>query len=203
MPSGRTPPAASNRYRRMAHDTAVTFRAASVADSLAAAQVNLRSAHDSLPAVYAHADDLSVERRAAMFRRRFGAAFYRMVVAEAPGPGVVGFVDVGLPRNGRWGCDAELYAIYVLGPYQRSGVGRRLFELACEAVRAQGLDSMYLIVLQDNPSRAFYERLGGRALAHVPAGAVAGQDAHVIYAWSGLCRPTGAPPPTADPARPQ
>jgi GNAT superfamily N-acetyltransferase len=187
----------------MAHDSTVTFRTASVADSLAAARVNMRSAHDAMPAAHPPPDDVSIERRAAMFSRRFGAAFYRMVVAEAPGPGMVGFVDVGLPRNARWGCDAELYAMYVLGPYQRGGVGRRLFELACEAVRAQRLDSMYLIALQDNPCRAFYERLGGRTLAHLAAGAVAGQDAHVIYAWSGLCRPTAAPPPAAGPARPR
>jgi GNAT superfamily N-acetyltransferase len=129
-----------------------------------------------------------------MFRRRFGASFYRMHVAEAQGQGVIGFVDVGHPRDARWNCDAELYAIYVLKRYQGLGVGQRLFELACEAVLAQGLASMYLIALQDNPYRVFYDRLGGRPLAQVPAGAVAGQDAHVIYAWFDLRGRCANPP---------
>jgi len=165
------------------HHPVITWRQASIADSVAAAEVNVRSWQESLAGANAHPEDLSIERRAAMFGRRFGAAFYRMYVAEARQAGAVGFVDVGLPREARWRCDAELYAIYVLRAYQRAGVGQRLFRLACEAVIAEGLRSLYLIALQDNPYRTFYERLGGRLLAHRPAGAVPGQDAHVIYAW--------------------
>ena len=173
-------------------DSAVTWREASVADSAAAAEINIRSLQESFAGALPRPGDLSVERRAAMFRRRFDAAFYRMYIAEAPGRGPVGFVDVGRPRDARWNCDAELYAIYVLKRYQGSGVGRRLFGLAREAVLAAGLESMYLIALQDNPYRAFYERLGGRQLAQVPAGAVPGQDAHVIYAWLELREPASA-----------
>jgi ribosomal protein S18 acetylase RimI-like enzyme len=169
----------------------VTWREASAADSLAAAEVNVQSLQESFPGGYPV--DLSIDRRAAMYQRRFGAAFYRMYVAEARGRGVVGFVDVGGPRDARWNCDAELYAIYVLKPYQRSGVGQRLFELACGAVVAQGLESMYLIALQDNPYRGFYARLGGRPLAQLAAGAVPGQDAHVIYAWFDLRRRSSVP----------
>ncbi len=180
---------------------AVTWREASVADSLAAAEVNVRSWQESFAGGRWRQDagDLSVERRAAMFRRRFGASFYRMYVAEAPGEGVIGFVDVGRPRDARWNCDAELYAIYVLKPYQRQGLGHRLFELACDAVRAEGLRSMYLIVIEDSPYRIFYERLGGRQLAQRPAGAVPGQDAHVIYAWPDLRRGDPALPRPAAP----
>ncbi|HEU5296854.1 MAG TPA: GNAT family N-acetyltransferase, partial [Burkholderiaceae bacterium] len=111
-----------------------------------------------------------------------------------PGHGVVGFVDVGRARDARWNCNAELYAIYVLKAYQRGRLGQRLFALACEAVVAEGLDSMYLIALQDNPYRAFYERLGGQRLAQLGAGAVPGQDAHVIYAWPDLHRRRSSQP---------
>ncbi|HEU5296842.1 MAG TPA: hypothetical protein VFU71_18820, partial [Burkholderiaceae bacterium] len=70
---------------------AVICRAASVTDSFAVAEVNIRSLQESFPGRPMDPDDLSIERRAAMFRRRFGTAFYRMYVAEAPGHGVVGF----------------------------------------------------------------------------------------------------------------
>lgn len=164
----------------------VSCRQASVADSLAVAEVNIRSMQESFPHRPMHADDLSIERRAAMFRRRFEGDFYRMYVAEARISGVIGFVDVGRPRELRWNCDAELYAIYVLKAHQRSGLGCRLFDLARQAVVAEGLQSMYLIAMLDNPYQAFYERLGGRRHAQRPAGAVPGQDAHVIYAWLDL-----------------
>jgi len=161
-------------------------RLASAADSLSVAEVNIRSAQESFPRKPMRPEDMSIERRAAMFRRRFDGVFYRNYVAEAPGRGVIGFVDVGPPRELRWSCDAELYAIYILKAHQRRGLGRRLFDLACEAVVAEGLRSMYLIALLDNPYQAFYERLGGRRLALRPAGVVQGQDAHVIYAWPDL-----------------
>lgn len=166
---------------------AITWREARAGDSVAVAEVNLRAWQESFPERPLHRDDASLERRAAMFRRRFGAAFYWMHVAEARGR-VVGFVDVGAPRDARWNCEAELYAIYVLKAYQRCGVGRRLFELACDSVVFGGRTSMYLIALQDSPYRAFYERVGAHQLALRPAGAVPGQDAHVIYAWFNLPR---------------
>jgi ribosomal protein S18 acetylase RimI-like enzyme len=176
----------------------VTLRAATVADCIAAAEVNIRAWQQSFadrpPLV---AGDASVERRADLFRRRFDAPLYRMYVAEAQGQGVVGFVDVGPPREPGWHCDAELYAIYVLKPYQRTGVGSRLFELAWGAVLAAGLRSMYLIVLQDSPYRAFYERAGGRLLAQRAAGALPGQDAHAIYAWLDLRGRIGRDPGVA------
>lgn len=161
----------------------VTCRAATVHDSLAAALVNVRSWKASFPQ-RATETDLSVQRRAALFRQRFeGPGFYRMVVAEAANRGVVGFADVGAPRDAQWGRDVELYALYVLHPWQRRGVGGMLFACACEAVHAQGLASMVLIALEDSPYRVFYERHGGRVLARRGAGAVPGQDAHVVYVW--------------------
>lgn len=168
--------------------SAVTWRRATVADSVAVAEINIRSWQESFPDRPLHADDLSIERRAEMFRRRFGEAFYRMYVAEAGGEGVIGFVDVGMSRNARWHCDAELYAIYLLKAHQGRGFGRQLFDLACQAVVAQGLESMYLIALQDNPYRSFYERLGGRQVAQLAVHEVPGQDAHVIYAWFDLAQ---------------
>ena len=185
-----TTPLVMNAVDRLA----VRLREATAADSLAVAEVNLRSLQASFPRRRLEPDELSLDRRAAMFRRRFDAAFYRMVVAEAPGRGVLGFADVGLARDARWHCDAELFAIYVLKSHQRQGLGQRLFDRVCEAVLAAGHESMYLIALHDNPYRDFYEQLGGRQLAHVPRGAVQGQDAHVIYAWRDLgARRSGSP----------
>ena len=124
-----------------------------MADSVAAAEVNVRSWRESFPAHFPDAD-LTIDRRAAMFRGRFGASFYRMYVAEAEG-GVVGFVDVGRAREACFGCEAELYALYVLPERWGTGLGHRLL------VEAGDVRSLW--VLEGNArARAFYEAHGFR-----------------------------------------
>ncbi|GCE29007.1 putative N-acetyltransferase YuaI [Dictyobacter alpinus] len=56
----------------------------------------------------------------------------------------------------------ELFTIYILAAYQRQGLGYRLFFQIVERLSEQGLTSMFLWVLADNPACSFYESLGGR-----------------------------------------
>lgn len=176
--SGMTTPASGN----------VSYREATIEDSFAAARVNVQSWTESFAAIRPQSalGNMSVEQRAALFRRRFAADLYKMFVAEVPRQGVIGFVDVGRARENCWGCDVELYALYILKEFQRKGIGRRLFDLAAGAVASKGMNSLYLIVLQDSPYKPFYERMGGRRLAERSSGATAGEDAHIIYAWDNL-----------------
>lgn len=58
--------------------------------------------------------------------------------------------------------DGEIYAIYLLQECQGQGLGRRLMKTAMEDMRARGWKTAYVWVLRDNPSSAFYERLGGQ-----------------------------------------
>lgn len=78
---------------------------------------------------------------------------------------VVGFVNYGCNRdidNVKGEGIAEIYAIYVLKGYQKKGIGKELVRLA---VRDLANDPSYkkLVIwtLKDNPSRGFYERIGG------------------------------------------
>ena len=60
------------------------------------------------------------------------------------------------------GC-AEVGALYVDVPYQRSGIGRRLVEAMIDHYRGLGIATLHIAVLATNqPARRFYERLGGR-----------------------------------------
>lgn len=152
----------------------LSIREATVADCYAVAVVNVRSWQESFRGIVPQAalDRMNYEKRAAAFAQRFEQKasagdddFYRMLVAELPGPEVVGYVDFGPPRETSYGTFAsELYSIYVLKEYQGRGVGARLFRVMAVALVARGLGSLFLLTLEASPYRRFYERMGGRLL---------------------------------------
>ena len=103
----------------------ITFRRATVADSLAVAQVHVQSWRESFKGIVPQSflDAMSVERREQAFRARFAIDFYRMFLAETANTGVIGFADFGKPRETERVYTAELYAIYLLRDFQRQGIG--------------------------------------------------------------------------------
>jgi len=58
----------------------------------------------------------------------------------------------------------ELSKIYLLGDYQRQGLGRRLIGHVARRFLGQGVASMVLFADPGNPSCAFYEALGAERL---------------------------------------
>ena len=112
--------------------------------------------------------------------RRNGHAVFVAVAsgADAPpggrpdgeGGAVVGFVSGGRGRRpGLCGEAAagsgEVETLYLLDDYRDRGIGRRLMRAMSAHLAAVGCRSVMLWVLQDNPSRWFYQRLGGRPAA--------------------------------------
>ena len=82
-------------------------------------------------------------------------------VAEDPLHNIVGFAACGPERTKDPDYKGELYAIYVLKGEQQRGLGKLLVTAAARELRAAGLDSMIAWVLAENPSRLFYEAIGG------------------------------------------
>lgn len=74
---------------------------------------------------------------------------------------IVGFVNCGPTRDIPPLTDAEIFAIYLLEEYQRQEIGRALFEKAREFLIGKGFKSFSVWVADKNPSRGFYERMGG------------------------------------------
>lgn len=84
----------------------------------------------------------------------------RRFVAEVNGE-VVGTITFGKGRDGGEEGFAEIYALYVLPEYWRTGQGSALVRSVSDAVKAQGFSGLYLWTLGDNTrARAFYEHLG-------------------------------------------
>lgn len=109
-----------------------------------------------------------------------------LYVLDRAREGIKGFVAVGPERDQVQGYDGELYAIYLLKEIQGQGYGRRMFEVGAEALRQKGFQSMALWVLKDNPSRGFYEHLGGVEVGEKPIEIGEREYMELAYGWPKL-----------------
>ena len=136
------------------------IHAATLADIPAIARVHVQSWRETYAGLMPRPvlDGLSVELREAMWQRALTAATVGVFVAEADGT-VVGFASVGPARDA--GEDAELYALYLLRAHQGTGLGRALWSAALDFARDRGAATLMLWALETNPTRGFYERMGG------------------------------------------
>lgn len=106
-------------------------------------------------------------------------------VATAPGGTVVGFAMGGAVRSGE-PFAGELYGLYLLEEEQGHGLGRALVAAMAQALAAEGHHSLLVWVLADNPSRQFYERLGGQ-YHRTQMITIGGRElAEVAYGWDDI-----------------
>jgi ribosomal protein S18 acetylase RimI-like enzyme len=138
---------------------------------------------------------MSVPRQAAFYdgtiRSSIGvhvATVSGLDLGPSGGPArIVGFVTGGPSREtGRQAplADGEIETLYVLDDWRERGLGRRLMRAAAAHLASAGCASAFLWVLRENPSRWFYERLGGRAAAESTVQVGGEPVAQVAYVWS-------------------
>jgi len=98
---------------------------------------------------------------------------------------IVGFGSCG-PNRGEPSFAGEVFTLYVAPDRQNQGIGRRLLVALFRRLVAVGRRSAIVWVLRDNPSRFFYERLGGHQVSRraLPVGGAA-VDA-LAYGWRDL-----------------
>ena len=138
----------------------ILIRRASPEDAAGIARVHVESWRSTYAGIVpqAYLDGLSEWQRAERWRealRRDDEVF----VAEQDGQ-TVGFVMGGPSRDGVEDCDAELYAIYILAEVQKAGVGTDLLHELARSLCESGFASMDVWVLDANPAKRFYERMG-------------------------------------------
>lgn len=130
-------------------------------------------------------DSLDINERAETWISILDQANYNVFVAIQDGK-VCGFISGGGVREPAQDFDAEFYAIYILHAAKGKGMGRLLMRRLAETLHARGYKRAILWVLADNPSRGFYERLGGQQVAQKTA-PVGGVDLlQIAYGWYDL-----------------
>lgn len=172
----------------------ISIRRARAADAPAIGDIHAQVWRSSYAGILpdAYLAGLSATRLAGFYQRavqdrRDGHAVFVAVAggADAPGGGgstVVGFASGGRARRAG-GAEGEVETLYLLEDWRERGAGRRLMRAMGAHLRAVGCRSAMLWVLRDNPSRWFYQRLGGKETAHEGI-RVAGQGVEqVAFTW--------------------
>ena len=116
-------------------------------------------------------------------------------VADDKDMGVVGFGSCGPVRDLPEGLDGtevrvgEVYTLYVESDFQNQGFGRRLLDALFRQLRVDGCDTAVLWMLAANPTRFFYEGLGGARVGE-RVDTMGGIDVdELAFAWSDLEAP--------------
>ena len=116
-------------------------------------------------------------------------------VADDEDMGVVGFGSCGPARDTPEGLDGtesrvgEVYTLYVESDFQNQGLGRRLLDAMFRQLHADGFDTAVLWMLAENPTRFFYEGLGGARVGHRVDRMGGTEVEEVAYAWRDLDAP--------------
>ena len=108
-----------------------------------------------------------------------------LVVVEIDGE-IVGFVAFGPSRAKDVPQGGEVFALYVMIDWQGQGLGRRLLSTAFEELSKEGHQGAYVWVLANNPSRFFYEAMGGERAGERLEKFAGVSLEEVAYAWPDL-----------------
>jgi GNAT superfamily N-acetyltransferase len=111
---------------------------------------------------------LSVAGHARFWKRLLAPGGDIVVVVEDAEAGIVGFGSAGPLRQAErtaaeW--SGEVYTLYLLTDWQGRGLGRALLHALFDRLRERGLDRVLLWVVAANPTRFFYQAMGGRVVA--------------------------------------
>ncbi len=168
----------------------IVIRKATVEDASAIATVHVVAWKETYRGIVADEvlDNLSIQRRTEQWINSLSDEahpYHRAFVVEMNGQ-VVGFSSFGVPQIKDTDFDGELFAIYILKAAHKMGIGRMLVQAVVNGLHEMGSKSMMVWVLKDNPTRGFYERLGGEYLYEKPIEIGNESLAEVAYGWRSL-----------------
>ena len=184
----------------------ISVRRARPADAISIGAVHVAAWRSAYPGILP--DDflarLSVPRQAAHYDAAIRSATGVFVAAASgndvpPGSGsrIVGFATAGRARGGefiRRLAEGEVETLYVLDDWRDLGVGRKLMRAAAGHLAETGCKSCFVWVLRDNPSRWFYQRLGGKPTAEAVIQFAGQKVPQTAFVWDPIERLLAASP---------
>lgn len=167
--------------------TVVDLRIATLEDAEAIARIHV----DTWRSTYAGmlANDLlvgmSLEKQTRMWQRmlRGGETVF---VAEDPRHGIIGFGSYGPSRSKRGEFTGEVFTLYLLPDFQGLGIGQGLLREMFGALAREGHETALIWVLAVNPTRFFYEAMGGKPVAARDTRMGGKVVREVAYGWDSI-----------------
>ncbi|HLJ05451.1 MAG TPA: GNAT family N-acetyltransferase, partial [Acetobacteraceae bacterium] len=186
----------------------ISVRRARPADAISIGSVHVAAWRSAYPGILP--DDflarLSVPRQAAHYDAAIRSSSTGVFVASAsgndvpPGSGsrIMGFATAGRARTKLAGggvlAEGEVETLYVLDDWRDRGVGRKLMRAAAAWLAEAGCKSCFVWVLRDNPSRWFYQRLGGKPTAEAVIQFAGQKVPQTAFVWDPIERLLAASP---------
>ena len=109
---------------------------------------------------YGYLSAMSIPRHEKAFYNELKKGQVTSFVAEDAGR-VIGFITGGYERQGDDIYGGEIYTLYVLKNLQRRGIGAKLVSALATQFNHDGIYSMLVRVLKQNPYRRFYSKING------------------------------------------
>lgn len=167
----------------------IAIRAATAGDAGAIAEIHVESWQSTyaglLPdEVLLNLDSAQHEARwwrhvLGRFRRN-----HAVYVAVDQNGNIVGFASAGPSRQTALPYRGEVYTLYLRDEHQGQGIGKQLFASTVAGVQETRGPSVIVWCLSANPSRFFYEHLGGKLVARRPGRVGTSSVEELGYAWA-------------------
>ncbi len=157
------------------------IRVATLEDAEQIAQVHVQSWHETYTGIIKQEilDGRSVEDCKQLWQKLIVDQQHRITVYEKDGV-VSGFLDGYLnPEQ----MIAEIRAFYLLKIIHGQGIGRAMFEQFYLSLKPEQHSTLRLGVLNKNPSRFFYEKMGGTAIGEESIPEYGKNIVEIFYQW--------------------
>lgn len=167
----------------------IAIRAATVEDALPIAKIHVETWQSAYPGLVPdkYLAGLSVAdeaiARARQLSHSTGVAGTQVAVRNGA---VLGFINTGPRRRSSLPYEGEIYELYVDIDFQDRGIGRRLMAAAFERFWDSGFGSAMVWVLAGNPSRFFYETIGGTVAGRREESFAGAVLQEIGYGWKDL-----------------
>lgn len=165
----------------------MNIRKATIGDSMGIAKVHVDSWISTYKGIVPkdYLDLLTYDKREVLWKKNIITD--PVFVAEDYNGKIVGFSTGGKKRTkGFEDYDGELYAIYILDNYQGKGIGKALLKQIIIELQENKLNSMIVLVLEQNSSKNFYEHMGGSKIGSINTKIADKELTENIYGWESL-----------------
>lgn len=144
----------------------ILIREAAAGDAAAMAKINVSTWRHSYqlflpPALMEEVSHSQKQAEIEDFFSRLDKNQGMALVAVKPDGEMTAFIMAGKSRPENPEYAGEIYNLHVAPAYQGQSIGRRLISMVSQVFRQRNWSSMMVWTLAENPSRRFYEKLGG------------------------------------------